>query len=226
MNIDLKVLTGQTDENICWIENPKIGVHKEVLTSLQKLQIASQQAGFHLAICSGFRSFESQLLIWNAKASGKRSVLDSQSRPVDVSQLSLDQLMYAILRWSAFPGLSRHHWGTDFDVFDLKAMPQGYQLKLTSDEFEGAGYFAPMHDWLDQNLSRFGFFRPYAEDLGGVSPERWHISYNPIAEKYQAALTLDKIRKIISNTSMMLKSQVEKELPQIYERFFTRVSKS
>ncbi|MCZ8486094.1 D-alanyl-D-alanine carboxypeptidase family protein [Vibrio lentus] len=30
---------------------------------------------------------------------------------------SEQQKLSAILRWSALPGASRHHWGCDFDVF-------------------------------------------------------------------------------------------------------------
>jgi LAS superfamily LD-carboxypeptidase LdcB len=224
MNIDPKVLCGQTDSHIHWMDSNKVGVHQDVVEPVKKLKEAAALAGFELSLCSSFRSFDSQLAIWNAKAMGTRPVLDSQSRVMDISKLAPKELMYSILRWSALPGLSRHHWGTDFDVFDLKQMPKGYQLKLVPEEFEGDGYFAPLHCWLDDNLSKFGFFRPYAQDLGGVSPERWHVSYSPVAQKYFKALKFETIQKIISSTQIQLKETIQEELPKIYERFFTRVS--
>ena len=37
-------------------------------------------------------------------------------------------------------------------------------------------------------MHAFGFFRPYATDRGGVSPEPWHLSYAPVAARAQAAV--------------------------------------
>ena len=92
------------------------------------------------------------------------------------------------MRWSALPGASRHHWGTDIDVFDQAAMPEGYQLKLTTDEYTGQGLFAPLCTWLQDYLAKEDspeFFLPYAEDRGGVAVEPWHLSYRPIATLYE-----------------------------------------
>lgn len=218
-----QILTGQTQEHIEWLD-PKLGVHVDLVSPLNQLKKAALDAGFELTVCSGFRSFESQLSIWNGKASGLRPILDSQGKKLDISKMGPENIMFSILRWSALPGLSRHHWGTDLDVFDQRALPENYQLQLVSEEFEGEGYFAPLHDWLDKNLSRFGFFRPYEKDLGGVSPERWHISYAPLAQQYWKKLTLDHIRKVLSRTEFELKQQVEIALPVIYERFFLRIT--
>lgn len=224
MEQDLKILTGQTQDHIEWLE-PKTGIHVEIAYPLNELKKAALDAGFELAICSGFRSFESQLGIWNAKAMGQRPVLDNNGRKIDVSKLSSEDIMFAILRWSALPGLSRHHWGTDLDVFDSRTLPKDYKIQLIPEEFEGQGYFSSLHQWLDKNMSRFGFFRPYAKDLGGVSPERWHISYAPLAQQYWKGLTLDHIRRVLSQIEFELKPQVEMALPEIYERFFERISK-
>jgi LAS superfamily LD-carboxypeptidase LdcB len=219
-----EILTGKTSEHIEWLEPNKIGVHKEVAEPFKALQKSAAQAGFELTICSGFRSFEAQLNIWNAKATGQRPILDSQSQRIVLESLTPREIVYSILRWSALPGLSRHHWGTDLDVFDKKTLPTNYQLQLIPSEFEGAGYFAPLHQWLDQHLSEFGFFRPYAQDLGGVSPERWHISFKPLAQTYLQKLTLELIQEALKGVTLELKATVERELPQIYEQFFKRIS--
>ena len=39
--------------------------------------------------------------------------------------LAPDALIETILLWSALPGGSRHHWGTDVDVFDAAAVAPG-----------------------------------------------------------------------------------------------------
>ena len=36
-----------------------------------------------------------------------------------------------------------------------------------------------------------GFFKPYAEDRGGIAPEPWHISYRPAAMKYQERVSAE-----------------------------------
>ena len=89
------------------------------------------------------------------------------------------------------PRASRHHWGTDFDIYDASAMPEGYQIQLTPDEAQGDGLFAPMHDWLDEYLEsgESDFYRPYSVDKGGIAPERWHLSYRPIADQYAQMLS-------------------------------------
>ena len=97
----------------------------------------------------------------------------------------------AILWWSALPGASRHHWGTDFDVMDARAMPAGYKLQVVPAEYLAGGPFHRLTTWLDAHMHAFGFFRPYTTDRGGVSPEPWHLSYAPVAQRAQAALSVD-----------------------------------
>ena len=40
------------------------------------------------------------------------------------------------MRWSAIPGSSRHHWGTDLDVYDAAAVTPDYQVQLTPQEWK------------------------------------------------------------------------------------------
>ncbi|SUC40219.1 D-alanyl-D-alanine carboxypeptidase [Proteus mirabilis] len=74
------------------------------------LQQQAAKAGFKLMPASSFRSFERQLAIWNGKFEGTRPVLDAESQPIDIQTLSEGQRCEAILKWSALPGASRHHW--------------------------------------------------------------------------------------------------------------------
>ena len=99
-----------------------IAVHRAIVAPLTALQADAAQAGFDLRLVSGYRSFDRQLAIWNAKAMGKRAVLDSAGRVLDISALSEVELVNAIMRWSALPGASRHHWGSDIDVYDAAAV--------------------------------------------------------------------------------------------------------
>jgi LAS superfamily LD-carboxypeptidase LdcB len=193
-----------------------------------QLRAAAAAEGFDLAVLSGFRSFERQLSIWNRKAGGQLAVLDSNARPLDINRLSPRELAFAILRWSALPGASRHHWGTDIDVYDQAARPKGYEVELIPAEVETGGMFARLHEWLDRrmaNRSSFGFFRPYGTDAQGVAPERWHLSYAPVAATFLSRLTMDILREVVEHADLALKDAVLDHLPEIYRRFVININR-
>ena len=50
----------------------------------------------------------------------------------------------------AIPGTSRHHWGTDLDVYDAAALPADYRLELSPAEVAPGGLFDSLHRWLDE----------------------------------------------------------------------------
>jgi len=79
--------------------------------------------------------------------------------------------LQGILRFSAVPGASRHHWMTDVDF-----------NSTTSSDWEGSGTFAPLGAWLSPNACRQGFVQAYPPGRsGGHNVEQWHYSYAPIS---------------------------------------------
>jgi len=199
-----------------------------VARDLAALQRDARDAGFDLAVASGFRSFSRQLNIWNSKACGERPVHDDQGLALDMSCLSPEQQLHAILRFSALPGASRHHWGTDLDVFDAAAMPEGYRLQLSPREVAPGGMFDAFHTWLDQRIARgeaHGFYRPYGEDCGGVAPERWHLSHAPLSQACAGQLDAEILRQSWddSGETLSLRAEVEAQLATIIERYVTGV---
>ena len=97
--------------------------------------------------------------------------------------------MFAILTWSALPGASRHHWGTDIDVFDKqKVESSGQKFELVTGEYESDGPCSALAHWLEDNIQNFGFSLPYASYTGGVAREPWHLSYRAIADQIEAFL--------------------------------------
>jgi LAS superfamily LD-carboxypeptidase LdcB len=155
---------------------------------------------------------------------GKIPVLDEKSQLLQREGLSCSELIPAILRWSALPGASRHHWGTDFDVVDGAQVKEGMKIELIPEEFENSGPFSKLHEWLDENMGTFGFFRPYETDQGGVSPERWHLSYAPLANEFLSKLSEDLVRKTLENTDIQLKEEVLLMLSQIFEKYILNIS--
>ena len=224
-------LTGQTEEHLCSPEDAEllgVPVHRDVMMPLHQLRDEAGKAGFDLQILSGFRDFEQQLSIWNRKALGKLAVLDSNAVPLDIEKLSERELVFAILRWSALPGASRHHWGTDLDVYDANARPEGYEIALIPEEVNAGGMFGPLHEWVDGRIAdgaAFGFFRPYDQDRQGVAPERWHLSHGPTAAGYEQQFTSELLRETIQKADVELEAALLQNLDEIYERFVTNVNR-
>ncbi|MFL0803708.1 MAG: M15 family metallopeptidase [Agarilytica sp.] len=199
------------------IEKP---IHRALIKEIAALKQSAKKAGFDLRLASGYRSFERQLKIWNEKANGLRPVLDKNEVPLDVKHLTKKELMFAILRWSALPGASRHHWGTDFDIYDASSIDDAYPLQLTVSETINDGPFVRFYRWLAEELkNNQTFFRPYENDLGGVAPEPWHLSCRGAAIIFQTHFTVELLRKNIEKSDMALKSEVLVHLDEVFERF-------
>lgn len=218
-------LTGQDETHLISL---KCGnrLQAEVADAFAALQGDARAAGFDLAIASSFRSYARQLVLWNGKACGERPVHDDAGTQIDMSCLAPAQQLHAILRFSAIPGSSRHHWGTDVDVFDAAALPEGYQLQLSPAEVAPGGLFDPLHCWLDERIEQgksHGFFRPYGSDRGGVAPERWHLSYAPLAEVHSAAVTSELLCACWKDADradeLLLQHELEANLAEIFARY-------
>ncbi|MEL4423814.1 M15 family metallopeptidase [Shewanella algae] len=202
----------------------EVWLEAETAKAFLKMQAAAEQDGIALAICSGYRSFERQLAIWNAKASGKRPLLDKNSLPVgDVGALSDDELVALILLWSALPGASRHHWGTDMDLFDSGQISK-HELKLVNAEYEPQGPCYKLNLWLDERAQDFGFYRPFQPGLSGVSPERWHLSFLPKAKGFLEKFDSDRLRQILDHSDLALKQSLLRRLPELVETYVRRVA--
>ncbi|MGZ3788756.1 MAG: M15 family metallopeptidase [Bacteriovorax sp.] len=217
--VDLKMLTGQSMDHLVPLEGHPFLVHFEMKKSLEALIDAARKDGFELALTSSFRSYETQKKIWNDKVEGKRAVLDSASLPVDISTKTREEILFLILRWSAIPGGSRHHWGTDIDVFDQKAKPSDYKVQLVPSEYEEGGMFYELTLWLNEHMEHFGFSRPYWKDIGGIAPEPWHLSYLPLSEKFLEKFTFLEFSRHLMQSDFLLieEARLHKEL--LYERF-------
>lgn len=205
------------------IDVPELGcrVHHALVSPLMSLQARAADAGFIFKVASSYRDFDRQLFIWNNKARGLRPVLNELGESIDLKTLSEREKVMAILRWSALPGASRHHWGTDIDVYGSAQLDPDYQLQLTVEETRGSGPFAEFHRWLEGELAsgNCDFYRPYAVDRGGIAPEPWHLSYAPVAQGFAQALTVDVLREQLVQTDLELKQTVLDNLDEIYQRF-------
>lgn len=198
-------------------------VHQEIIDDLEKLITqAKKDINADLSITSSFRDFYRQQSIWNLKASGKRKVMNDQEEVIDPAKHSKEKFLKFILRFSAIPGLSRHHWGTDIDIFDSSKMEKS-QLKLIASEYEADGPCSELSQWLNENIqsqSSFGFFKPYAIDLGGIAVEQWHISYSPLSSFFYEQYSIDTFHRNLKESEFVFKDIIEKDIDFYFNNYF------
>jgi LAS superfamily LD-carboxypeptidase LdcB len=216
-------LTGRSRSHIVDLAAPVCSLHRAVVEPFLALRAAAAVDGIELLPLSSFRDFDRQLMIWNGKCRGERPLRDSGGVLVDALTLDEDALVSTILAWSALPGASRHHWGTDMDVVDAAAMPPGYRPQFETHEYAPGGVFGALNDWLQARAADFGFYRPYAVYRGGVQSEPWHLSYAPVAEAALRQFSAQVLQQAIDDSDLLARAAVNRALPQIVQRYVMNV---
>ncbi len=147
-------------------------LRKETLNAFAEMENAAALDGINLKIASATRNFDYQNNIWTRKWNGI-TLVDGrrlpESTPSDIERFK------KILKYSAAPSTSRHHWGTDIDING--ADPIYFNSEKGKREY----------DWLIINAKNFGFCQIYNKKgegrIKGYNEEKWHWSYLPIAKK-------------------------------------------
>jgi len=187
------ILLGTCARHLIALE-PNLLAEPATASAFARLAARAAAQGFDLRAASAFRDYDRQNLIINQKWSGARPVSDASGQPLAREGVSDRKWLEAILRFSALPGTSRHHWGTDLDIWDASTVPGDYRPRLEANEYAPGGVFAALTAWLDELIAADdaeGFYKPYDADRGGVAPEPWHISYRPVARSLQKAQCID-----------------------------------
>lgn len=216
-------LSGRARTHIVEISEPPCALHAAAVAPFLNLRRAARSEGFDLVPVSSFRDFARQLAIWNAKFSGEKPLYDADGRALEALRLAPEERIAAILRWSALPGASRHHWGTDLDLIDREAMASGYRVQLTAAEYAAEGPFGRLAQWLEGNAPRFGFFRPFRGVLSAVQSEPWHFSFAPLAEPARRALTCATLREALEDAPLLGKECVLARLDELHSRYVARI---
>lgn len=217
------ILTGKTCAHLVPLPNPLSNLHAlqpDAVNAFLALQQAAANAGFNLQPASSFRDFERQKMIWNAKFLGERKVHNDQGLALELSAFDDWQKCQAILRWSAVAGASRHHWGTEIDIFDPDLLPEGQTLQLEPWEYQTGGYFQKLTNWLIANAEDYGFFFPFMDrEDKAIGVEPWHISYFPIAEHYERAFTPEILIHSWEGEALEGKACLLAHLDAVFERY-------
>lgn len=219
-------LTGQTASHVVSndISRPAVRLQAPVFAAYSAMHSAAADAGLSLAIASGFRDFDRQLGIWNRKFSGAAPLYTIDGAQLDYNSLAVGEIVDAIMTWSALPGASRHHWGTDLDVYDPRPFAAGDKsLQLVPEEYDEGG---PCHElalWLQRHAQDFGFFFPYRQYRGGVAAEPWHLSYHTLAAQAQQQLSLEVLQQALTDADLAGKDYVLACLPELKERYVDNI---
>lgn len=219
MTPQLNQVTGQNTDHLindCEIEAQ---LTQPTLENFKALTSCAKKSGIDIQVVSSHRSFEKQLRIWNEKYSGKRPILSQKGAIMDGAKLSAQERVNAILIWTALPGISRHHWGTDLDIIDKDKVQNGYSVQLVPEEFSRGGIFSNLDIWLEQHLTQFGFFRPYRGIQSGFQAEPWHISSIKESERFFSMLTFERLASLLSKTDILGKKEILELLPDLYRQY-------
>lgn len=216
---------GLTEQHLNKVES-QMYLHQDALAPFLQLKQTALSDDIDLAIASSFRDFERQLLIWDQKFSGVRPVYSKTGELINMNRLSEWQKVEAILAFSALPGASRHHWGTDIDVFDKNAVDAEYKIQLSPDEYQQGGPFYKLSKWLINNVKSHQFFLPYLSENAGIAQELWHISYYPKAVEYQQYLQKnpDSLLQLLQKNDIAGISVISEHFDKILDDYIFNIS--
>lgn len=217
-------ITGRARTHVKQFSDPRFAAIPEVGEAFLVMRHAALKDGFDMLPFSTFRDYKTQLRIWNGKFSGKKPLFDIGGNVRDLSLLTSSEVIDCILNWSALPGGSRHQWGTEIEVVDAAAMPHGYKPKLLPEEVNAGGIFHPLHCWLDENISKYGFFRPYKFFNGGMYPEPWHLSYAPPFMQIIELIGPELLRRVTAQADILGTEMVLERMGHIYKNHILNVS--
>ncbi|MCC5856331.1 MAG: M15 family metallopeptidase [Idiomarina sp.] len=214
MQIDAATVTGLNDTEASELVNIPEGLrlHAEAAQAIQLMKDVAATQGVTINVASGFRSYAHQVRIWERKFHSEA-----------LADLAEAERIAAIMRWSAVPGTSRHHWGTDMDLYDGSQLERD-ALRLEPWEYAENGPCHTMTQWLMVHAETFGFYRPYDIDRGGVAPEPWHWSYVPVAKEYARAASVEQIARILTEHPFTGSQRVIAELDEYVARYVTNVA--
>lgn len=168
---------------------PEVLALDSALKAFKALKADAQRHGFELEICSGYRSFERQSLLFSNKFLGKRPILDRNEQPITQPIADPVERMQAILVFSSMPGFSRHHFGSDFDIYAPNKLPEHQSLQLTYHEYLPGSYFYELGQYLKETLARFEFANPYASQKIDADSGQSHSPVQSLAQVQPLAQT-------------------------------------
>lgn len=156
-----------------------------------KMQNAAKKEGVSITVASSYRSYAHQKSIWERKF-----------KKFTTQGLSAKNSIKKIIEYSTIPGTSRHHWGTDIDIYDASKKQSGGILQTKN--YHNNGAYCKLKEWMDNNASTYGFHLVYTDNGNrkGFKYEPWHYTYKPLSSQYLKAYTTLNIAKILQKDQL------------------------
>ena len=167
-------------------------LRKEAYLAFKKMQAEALKSDIKIGAVSSYRSFAHQKRIWERKYKSNQA-----------NGLSPQENIKKIIEYSTIPGTSRHHWGTDIDIYQTNAkQPKGI---LLADNFHNNGAYCKLKEWMDTNAATYGFYLVYTDlpNRNGFKYEPWHYSYKPLSSQYLKAYKQLAISKILKADKLL-----------------------
>ncbi|MGC6419068.1 MAG: D-alanyl-D-alanine carboxypeptidase family protein [Bradymonadia bacterium] len=183
MVIDYLRSSGVTDKQLIAMELPEEKAGRTLRLARRHRKLSNAMS--HLAFLAHHRKLSTQRFLWRKRARVTEPLddyiprkelercqsKDGMPRGECRRLLQLEKRELKALRGTAAPGLSRHHWGTEVDLFAVNRY-----------RFRDRGPLGGLYRWLKTNAHRYGFFQPYhGQNPLGYIEERWHWSYAPVS---------------------------------------------
>lgn len=166
-------------------------LREEAHISFKKMQAAALKDGISIGAVSSYRSFAHQKRIWERKfKSNKAKGLTDKAN------------INKIIEYSTIPGTSRHHWGTDIDIYQTNVkQPKNVLLPR---HFDTNGVYCKLKEWMDNNASTYGFYLVYTNkpNRNGFKYEPWHYSYKKLSVRYLKAYKALNISEILKTEGL------------------------
>jgi len=167
-------------------------LRNEAYLSFKKMQTEALKSDIKIGVVSSYRSFAHQKRIWERKYKRNQN-----------KQLSPIENIKKIIEYSTIPGTSRHHWGTDIDIYQTNVkQPKGF---LQENNFHNNGAYCKLKEWMDIYAKDYGFYLVYTDlpNRKGFKYEPWHYTYKPLSYQYLKKYQQLDIAKILKTDKLL-----------------------
>ncbi|WP_452223290.1 M15 family metallopeptidase [Lacinutrix chionoecetis] len=190
--------------------NPKLfgdgyKLREEAYLAFKKMQAEALKSNIKIGAVSSYRSYAHQKRIWDRKYKSNQS-----------NGLSPMENIKKIIEYSTIPGTSRHHWGTDIDIYQTNVpQPNGV---LQPKNYHGNGAYCKLKEWMDKNAERFGFYLVYTDlpNRKGFKYEPWHYSYKPLSQHYLKTYKKLHVADILKAENLLGSEHFSQEFIRMY----------
>ncbi len=183
-NYSKGLLMGKSKDILPFLKGNDYKLQVKVYDALQKMIVAASKKNIKIDVVSAYRSFDHQNRLWKTK----------YEKFINRGY-SVKGAVYKIIEYTAIPGTSRHHWGTEVDLRDSSKRNTKYLKSDSNSKYQ---------KWMQENAHKFGFYLAYTDNKfrKGYNYESWHYSYREISKPMLNAYLKLEINNVLKNENI------------------------